>query len=110
MDQILCKSFEVAECHNNNTYTALILLALYPLYCLRTLNGIGYFSAVALLFTFIAIIMILIINFTIINQTPEETEEQYKVKITDEDRDYVYFDGWMVPVVTATLNSLYEGN
>lgn len=100
----------VAECHQNNLYTAIILLALYPLYCLRTLNGIGYFSAIALVFTFAAIIMILIINFTIINQTPEETEEQYKIKITEEDRDYVYFNGWMVPVTTATLNCLYEGN
>jgi amino acid permease len=110
VDQIVCKGFKAAECHQNNTYTAIILLALYPLYCLRSLNGIGYFSAVALLFTFVAIILILYINITILTQSYEETKEQYNVIITDEDRDYVYFDPYMVPVVVATLNALFEGN
>ena len=28
----------------------------------------------------------------------------------DEDREYNYFNGWMIPVACAALNSLFEGN
>ena len=61
IDQLACKTFEAAQCHQNKTYTAIVLLALYPIYCLRKLSGIGYFSAIALVFTLIAVILILII-------------------------------------------------
>ena len=32
------------------------------------------------------------------------------MSITEEDRDYVNWDWSMIPVVCATLNSLFEGN
>lgn len=44
------------------------------------------------------------------NKSLEEDEADYKLTITEEDRDYVYFNGMMVPVVCAALNSLFEGN
>lgn len=109
-DQILCKSFQVAECHQQNLYTGIILLALFPVYCLRSMNNIGYFSAVALFFTFIAIVLILVICGGLIAMEPSEIRDEYHLNIKDEDREYNYFDGYMVPVVVATLNSLFEGN
>jgi amino acid permease len=105
----MCKSFKVAECHQNNLYTVIILILLFPVYCLRSMNNIGYFSAIALFFTFIAVILILVICGNLITMEPSEIREEKHIHITDEDRDYNYFDLYMVPVVMATLNSLFEG-
>lgn len=71
-DQLMCKSFKVMKCHNNNLYAAIYLVLLFPIYCLRSLNNIGYFSIVALVFTFLAIVLILYTNIRIINMSPEE--------------------------------------
>ena len=74
------------------------------------MNNIGYVSAVALLFTLIAIVLILVISFGVLNKTPEQVREEDHIELKDEDREYVYFNPWMVPVVCATFNSLFEGN
>lgn len=108
VDQLLCKSFKVTECHKSNLYTAIILVLLFPLYCLRSMNNIGYFSAIALVFTFIAIIMIVVINSMLIGMSPAEIRDEKHIPITDEDRDFNYFDGMMVPVAAATFNSLFK--
>jgi amino acid permease len=61
-DQLMCRTLKIAECHQNKTYTMIILVLIFPICCLRSLSNISYFSAVALFFTFAAIIMILIIS------------------------------------------------
>ena len=71
----MCKTLKVAECHQNKTYTMYILILIFPICCLRSLSNISYFSAVALFFTFAAIIMILVISVKIAGMPPSEVEE-----------------------------------
>jgi amino acid permease len=74
------------------------------------MNKIGIFSAVSMSFTFLAIIVILVNTGIIASKSPEEARADYGIELTEEDRDYVYFNGMMIPVVCAGLNSLFEGN
>ena len=67
----MCKTLKLAECHQNKTYTLIILAAIFPVCCLRSLSGISVFSAVALFFTFTAIVMILIISTRILEMSPD---------------------------------------
>jgi len=83
---------------------------IFPVCCLRSLSNISYFSAVALFFTFAAIIMILIITIKIAGMPPSEVNDDLHIPLTDEDRNYVYFNPIMIPVFCATINSLFEGN
>ena len=106
----MCKTFEVAECHNNKLYAAIILLILAPVYCLKRLSNIGYFSIVALFFTLLAVILIIIICSLVISKSPEENEEDYNLHITEEDKDYTQLNWAMLPIFCATMNSLFEGN
>jgi len=46
----------------------------------------------------------------VLSKTPEEDEADYGLAISEEDRSYVYWEAMMIPVVCATLNSLFEGN
>lgn len=110
IDQLMCKSFKVTECHKNNLYTAIVLILLFPINCMRTMNNIGYFSTLALAFTFAAIIMILVINCMLIGMEPAEIRENKHIEINDDDRNFNYFEGMMVPVVAATFSSLYKNH
>ena len=42
--------------------------------------------------------------------TPDEIYDEYDLKITDEDRQYNYWDTWMIPIFCATMMCLFEGN
>ena len=80
------------------------------MYCLRSLSEIGWFSFIALVFTFVAVVLILIITIQIAQKTPQEVEDENHVHISDSSRDFVMFNALMLPVVAATLKSLFEGN
>ena len=76
----------------------------------RRLRNIGIFSAIILIFTFSAIIIIIYLCITIAMKSPEENQNDYGLDITDEDRDYNYWDSLMIPVFSATMMTLFEGN
>ena len=42
--------------------------------------------------------------------SPQEADDTYGLHITDDDRDYKYFDGMMLPIFCAAMMSLFEGN
>ena len=42
--------------------------------------------------------------------SPQEADDTYGLHITDDDRDYKYFDGLMIPIFCAAMMSLFEGN
>jgi len=109
-DQLMCKTFHAAECGNNRLYSAAILIFLFPVLCLRRLSKIGIFSAIAMSFTLLAIVLILVMCGEVYSKSADEDRDDYGLAITEDDRDYNYFDGMMIPVVCATLNSLFEGN
>jgi len=71
IDQLACKSFEVNECGHQTLYALMILTALLPLIWQRRLSGVGYFSAFCLVFTFAAIIIILVICAIVASESPE---------------------------------------
>ena len=68
---------------------------LLPVLLLRRLAAIGYFSIFVLIFTFIAIGIIIYMCAVIYSKSPQEVEDDYHVHITEEDRQYNMFDGMM---------------
>ena len=85
-------------------------MLLLPVLYIRGMAGIGYFSIVILFFTFIAIGIILGICFKILSMEASEVRETYNLDLEDDDRDYIKFDGFMVPVFAATMMCSFEGN
>lgn len=106
----MCKTFKAADCGNQHLYSIIILLILLPILFLKRLAAIGIFSLFILVFTLVAIIIILYLSITILQMSPQEANDTYGTKITDDDRDYKYFDGMMIPVFCAAMMSLFEGN
>ena len=88
----------------------MILTILLPVLLLRRLAAIGYFSIFVLIFTFIAIGIIIYMCAVIYSKSPQEVEDDYHVQITEEDRQYNMFDGMMLPIFCATMMTLFEGN
>jgi cell division protein FtsL len=75
------------------------------------MSGVGYFSLVILVFTFVAIGIILAMSIIILKMDPEEVNDKYPdLELDAEARDYNKFDGMMVPVFAATMMCLFEGN
>lgn len=109
-DQLLCKTFFVAECGNNKIYSLIILASLLPILFLRKLSFIAYFSIFVLFFTFLAIFLIIYESAYIISKSPADVQEELHIKLTDEDRNYNYWDWGMIPVFCAAMMSLFEGN
>lgn len=68
VDKLMCKTLEVAECRQNKIYTSVVLVVIFPILLIRRLQGIGVFSAIALAFTFFAIIVILIVSGMILSK------------------------------------------
>jgi len=110
IDQLVCKTFEAADCGNHHTYSALVILALLPLIYIRSLKNIGYFSVFCLCFTLIGIIIIVILSGMIATESPQEANDDFGTKILDEQRDYNMVSWDYIPVFAASMNSLYEGN
>ena len=109
-DQLVCKTFKAADCGYGHTYAAGILFLIFPVLLVRRLRGIGFFSIFILIFTFISIGIIIYLSIVILQMSPQEANDAYGTEITDEDRDYNYFDGLMIPVFCATMMTLFEGN
>lgn len=65
-DQLMCKTFKAAECGNGHMYSIIILLILLPILYLKRLSAIGIFSIVILVFTFIAIGIIIYLSIVIL--------------------------------------------
>jgi hypothetical protein len=106
----MCKTFKTRECGHSVDYSLIILCVLLPILLLRSLGAIGYFSIVVLIFTFFAIGVIIYMCADIYTKSPSEIDDEYHVHVTDEDRNYNYFDGGMIPVFCATMMTLFEGN
>ena len=70
VDQLSCKTFGLAECGYDYLYALGILTLLLPICFIKSLSGIGYFSIVILVFTFIAIGIIVYLCIVIIGMTP----------------------------------------
>jgi amino acid permease len=109
-DQLVCKTFKWNDCGYKVLYSSIILIILLPMIYQRRLRNIGIFSAIILIFTFSAIIIIIYLCITIAMKSPEENQNDYGLDITDEDRDYNYWDSLMIPVFCATMMTLFEGN
>ena len=65
-DQLVCKTFKKNECGYGKVYSALILALIFPLVLIRRMRGIGYFSIVFLIFTFISIGIIIYLSIMIL--------------------------------------------
>ena len=61
-DLIVCRTFKARECGHKHEYSIAIVAALLPIVCLRELNNIGYFTAVILIFSLVAVIIIIIVT------------------------------------------------
>jgi len=65
-DQLMCKTFKAAECGNGHMYSIIILLILLPILYLKRMSAIGIFSIVILVFTFVAIVIIIYLSIVIL--------------------------------------------
>lgn len=74
------------------------------------MSAIGIFSLFILVFTLVAVIIIIYLSIVILQMSPQEADDTYGLHITDDDRDYKYFDGMMLPIFCAAMMSLFEGN
>ena len=110
VDQIVCKTFMLAECGANREYAIYVLLALLPIICLKSMSYIGIFSIFVLIATFIAIGLILYMSGTILSKSPAEVESDYHIPLTDNDRNYKQFEIIYLPIFCANMMSLFEGN
>ena len=72
--------------------------------------GVGYFSAFCLIFTFAAIIIILILCGIIASDSVEEANADYETGLTEDNRDWNYWSWAYLPVFCASMNALFEGN
>jgi len=88
IDQLVCKTFEAAECGNHHLYSALVIFALLPIIYMRSLKNIGYFSVFCLIFTLLGIIIIVILSGMIASESPSEANDDYGTNIKDDQRDY----------------------
>jgi len=69
-DQLMCKTFKVADCGNGHLYAVIILTLLLPVLYLKRLAAIGVFSLFILCFTFLAIGIIIYLSIVVLNMTP----------------------------------------
>jgi len=88
IDQLVCKTFEAAECGNHHLYSALVIVTLLPIIYMRSLKNIGYFSAFCLIFTLIGIVIIVVLSGMIATESPSEANDDYGTNIKDDQRDY----------------------
>jgi len=109
-DQLMCKTWKYRECGNQHLYSILIILAISPIFLQRKLAAIGYFSIFILILTFISIGLIIYLCIIIYTKPVDEVDSEYGLHMTEEDRQYKYFDGLMWPVVASALMSLFEGS
>ena len=65
-DQLVCKTFKVNDCGYGKLYSASILALVFPILLIRRMRGIGYFSIVILIFTFISIGIIIYLSIVIL--------------------------------------------
>ena len=65
-DQIVCKTFKKNDCGYGKLYSAAILALIFPLVLIRRMRGIGYLSIVFLVFTFVAIGIIIYLSIVIL--------------------------------------------
>ena len=84
IDQLICKTWEAAECGQHHFYSAMILVALLPLIYIRSLKNIGYFSLFCLIFTTIGIIIVIVLTGIIATESPQEANDDFGTKITDD--------------------------
>jgi amino acid permease len=106
----MCKTFKAAECGNGHLYSIIILTILLPILYLKRLSAIGIFSLVILVFTFVAVGIIIYLSIVILQMSPQEADDTYGLKLTDDDRDYKYIDAMNIPIFCAAMMSLFEGN
>jgi amino acid permease len=109
-DQLVCKTFKKRECGHEHEYSFIIVTILLPILWLRRLRNVAFFSIFILCFTFSAICLIVYINIKIYSKSPLEVENEYHIHITNEDRQYNYWDTSMIPIFCGTMMSLFEGN
>ena len=62
-DQLVCKTFKSRECGHGHEYSLLIVAILLPILYMRRLAHIGIFSVFVLIFTFLAIGLIVYVSF-----------------------------------------------
>lgn len=81
-----------------------------PLLFLRKFEYFGYFSGVVLVFTVFAIGIVLYLSIDIATMSVSEAVEKYPgLEMTEDDRDYTYFDAVMLPIFTAVHMNVFEG-
>lgn len=88
----------------------IIVAALLPIIYLRELSNIGLFSGVILIFSIISISIIIYLTSVILNETPQEVQDEYHISLTDDDRDYKYWDTINIPIFISTFMNVFEGN
>lgn len=110
IDQLVCKTFKARECGYSRVYSAYVILSLLPFLFLRRMANIGYFSVFALILTFVSIGIVIYMSIVILGKTPQEVQEEYHIKLTDDDRDYNYWNSSMIPVFCVAMMTLFEAN
>ena len=108
-DQLMCKTLKTRECGHNYQYSFIILLILLPIILMRRLAAVGFFSIFILCFTFLALGIIVYMCSKIYIMTPQEVNDEYHLPLTEEDRNYNYWDTSMLPLFCATMMTLFEG-
>jgi amino acid permease len=109
-DQLMCKTLKKRECGHAYQYSFVIILFLLPIVLLRRLAAVGIFSIVILCFTFLALGIIVYMCSKIYYMTPQEVNDEYHLDLTEDDRNYNYWDTSMLPLFCATMMTLFEGN
>ena len=77
---------------------------------MRRLAAVGFFSIFILCFTFLALGIIVYMCSKIYIMTPQEVNDEYHLPLTEDDRNYNYWDTSMLPLFCATMMTLFEGN
>ena len=74
-DQLMCKTYEVADCGYQKTWATLINVAMLPILFQRKMSSIGYFSIVSLIFTVMSFLLITYECISIMNLKIDESTD-----------------------------------
>ena len=70
-DQLMCKTWKYRACGSAHFYSIAILIIISPAILLRELKNVGYFSLFILMFTIVAIVLIVYLTTDILLMTPD---------------------------------------
>ena len=105
----MCETLVLAECGHPHRWSAVLAICLMPVVYLKSFRNIGYFSLFTLIFTFLALGLVVYVSATILSQPRELTKIEFGIDVGPQNRHYVYWDFANLPIFCNTMMNLLEG-